>query len=187
VDTRLLVKPSPVTLEWDVSPDAVAVEIAGVGSVSNTGTTVVAPRCDTTYVLRATSHFGRAIEATIDITVAKEPPRVEHFGVRPLFAREGAQIEVSWKVAGAAALQLAPLGAVGSEGKQILTAPADGRLELFAESYFGVTVSRRIVVGIIRTTKLNRTLTNLLPSPTQLPRRGTRLSGVRTPLGEGCR
>jgi hypothetical protein len=183
-DRGFLDDSTPLELAWKVSDDAHQVVIEGLGPVSREGRKRVAQRADTVYILRATSYFGYSSERRLEVRVSKEPPRIEEFTANPLFVREGMETEIRWKVKGAERVVIEPkIGAVAGEGSLKVRIGREAQFELFAQSYFGVLATARLVVRVLKSTTLatNRA-TELAGQCSVGSWRPTVLDARRTPL-----
>jgi hypothetical protein len=168
-DRTLLTDSRPVTLSWEVSEDAEAVFLEGVGPVPRTGQTQLAQTRDTEYQLRAVSLFGRSSEQRLVVAVTKDAPVIETFVATPLFIRQGMETTISWRVVGAANVRIEPgIGRVALEGSRVVRMGSDANFVLTAESYFGVQATQKLAVRLLRSSTLAALTAPVYPTATNL-------------------
>jgi PKD repeat protein len=114
------------TLSWTVSGAITSVSIDhGIGTVGDTGSTVVTPAVTTTYTLTATGPGGTST-ATVTVTVSAPPPpapTVVSFAAAPASILPGATSTLSWTVSGAITSVSIDhgIGTVGDTGSTVVT------------------------------------------------------------------
>lgn len=179
----------PVRLSWEVSDDAHTVFITHIGTVSQKGSVSVPQVACTTYILTATTYFGKSATAQLTVLVSQAPPEIREFRVAPLAVREGASAELRWRVGGAARVWIEPgIGEVPATGDRAIRPGENTTYVLLAESAYGVRATRNLTVSVLRATRL-LTKTTQLAAGTPLasrvtalgaaPSRGTRLEGLK--------
>jgi serine/threonine protein kinase len=163
-DRQIVEDARPVDLTWSVSgAERVEIEPA-LGDVTAASHWNVSPTRDTTYVLKAVSGLGMESRASLSLYVSRQAPVIQHFRVSPLFAREGDEVELDWKVTGAEIVSLEPaIGAVPAEGlRKVRVSPSQDFI-LRAASRFGVKSWRTLTTLGVKRTVLARPRTTLQP------------------------
>jgi serine/threonine protein kinase len=152
-DRQMVTDARPVELTWSVS-GANHVEITpAVGDVTTASHWHVSPTRDTTYILKAISGLGMESSASVTLHVSRQAPVIQHFRISPLFARDGDEVELDWKVTGAEMVSLEPgIGAVATEGRRKVRLSPSKDFTLRAASRFGVKAWRTLTaLGTKRT------------------------------------
>ncbi len=96
------------TLSWSVTGGQNIQIDQGIGLVSATGSTLVAPTVTTTYTLTATNQFGSANASATLSVVNQNPPQIQAFTVTPVSINEGQSATLAWTVADADTVQILP-------------------------------------------------------------------------------
>jgi len=201
-DRNLLGDGRPVNLSWEVSDEAHHVLISGIGPVSRKGTLSIFQKCDTAYVLTATSYFGHSSSTSLRVAVSKAPPVIERFTAWPPVVQKGMEAVVTWKVYGAESVRIEPrFGRVPAEGQRTIRVDKEEQFTLKATTYFGVVTSRSVGIRLLKVTvlgvssqsktlqtTLNTAHTDLSASRSTLPHTGTNLvppSATSRPYSKG--
>jgi len=143
-DTPYLTNGEPVSLSWEVSPDAESIVLAGCGPVNHRGRIELDQRRNTEYVLTATNYFGKSASTRIQVLVSGAPPVIRDFRINPSAAAEGMEVALTWNVTGAERVSIEPgLGLVPVHGAHPLRANGDQEFILRAESPYGVVATKR--------------------------------------------
>jgi serine/threonine protein kinase len=159
-DKTFLPDSRPARLSWCVG-GAVRVEIIpGIGDVTGRNFIDVAPRRDTTYILRAISGLDIEANATAQVKVSTQAPAVLIFRASARIAFTNEEVELQWKTCGAEVVSISPaIGLVGLEGSRKTRVTATTKFVLTATSYFGVVSISTISVYVINRTALNPSMT----------------------------
>jgi serine/threonine protein kinase len=159
-DKPFLPDSRPARLSWGVD-SAVRVEITpGIGDVTGRNFIEVAPRRDTTYILRAISGLDIEAIATAQVKVSRQAPAVLTFKASARIAFANEEVELNWKTSGAEVVSISPgIGIVGLEGNRKTRVTATTKFVLTAKSYFGVVSISTISVYVTKLTALNSALT----------------------------
>lgn len=156
-DRTLLEQGAPVTLSWDVSPDAHEVSISGVGTVPGTGSRQVEQRQNRVYVLTATSYFGYAAKKEVRVDVSAAEPVIYDFSANPRILGENGVTTITWNTAGAESVSLHPIGKpLASSGSLEVVVGGESRLIIRAESWYGIVAERHITLRVIRRAQVDR-------------------------------
>lgn len=155
-DKLFLPDSRPARLSWAVDR-AIRVEISpGIGDVTGRNFIEVAPRRDTTYILRAISGLEIEANATVQVKVSKQAPQVLTFTASSKIALTNEEVELHWNTSGAEVVSISPgLGVVGPEGHRKTRVTATTKFVITATSYFGVVSTSTISVYVTNRTALN--------------------------------
>jgi serine/threonine protein kinase len=161
-DRQIVEDARPVDLTWSVSgADRVEIEPA-VGDITAVSHCKVSPMRDTTYVLKAVSGLGMESRVSLTLCVSRKAPLIHHFRVSPLFAGDGDEVELDWKVTGAETVSLEPgIGAVPAEGRRKVRVLASKDFTLRSATRFGVNSSRTLTTLGLKRTVLVKPRTSL--------------------------
>lgn len=187
-DRNHLEEVEPVTLTWNVSPNAREVVLEGHGPVPLSGSLQVSPRRDTNYRLVATTCFGVATVASVDVTVSKAAPSIDAFCASPALLADGGCTTLSWSVRDAAEVRIDPLpGPVAASGTVEVAPTATTTFVLTAVTGFGVESRRALTVSVWKPAALETRVTPLWGPATALSTKVTPLWRGVTPLRASAR
>ena len=139
-------------LSWDVTNAATVSIDHSIGPVQSSGTHTIAPSVSTRYTLTAENSAGKTTK-TEDVTVqgttaGGTPPSIQSFTATSLAAAAGEPVTLSWNVANADVVIIAPpLTVVNAADSRAVSSQATTTYTLFARNAAG-SVSQEITVSV---------------------------------------
>lgn len=145
---------SSATLTWDV-PNADTVSIDnGIGTVNNSGSTVVFPTNNTTYTLTATNISGTET-STVNVNVYPLPT-VNVFTITPTNISAGNNATLSWNVSGSTGVSISGgIGAVAASGNRTVSPSSSTTYTLSATNAANGTTTATASIIVNRTPRIN--------------------------------
>ena len=171
----------PVRLSWKTT-GAAKLEIPGIGDVTNRTWIDVPIQRDTLFTLVLTPDLGPPVRKELRVEVSKEPPRIEYFSTSSACVREGAEVEIRWKVHGASQVHISPvLGSLPLEGRAKVRVGGECTLTLTARSPFGASATKVLALAVVRLSPLQPAPAGKASAPaTRLdPHRIVQLTAIR--------
>jgi hypothetical protein len=155
------------TLQWSVSGASRVLIEPGIGNVSLTGSRVVSPTADTTYMLTAISGED-STWASAQLRVAGQPnlPMVQKFAVNPTTIRRGETATLEWSVSGSDSVTItSPSSIVNvlSTGKAVVVPTQTSVYQLTASNKAGAVV-RMLTVTVKAASPQDTVILLSLPS-----------------------
>jgi serine/threonine protein kinase len=147
-DPVRLERGEPVTLTWNVSPEAHEVSITGIGRVEASGSRIVDQRRRRVYVLHASTYFGKESESNLVVDVFDPPPVIRRFKVTPPLVQLGDEVTLTWNVTGAEHVRLDGTE-VAASGVQTIRPDRAKRFHLRATSWYGSAAERNAIVVVV--------------------------------------
>lgn len=138
------------TLSWQTE-NADTVEISGVGTVAQSGTTVVTPTQNTSYTLTARNRFG---ETTAQVSISVRPaamPNILRFSAAPAEIGAGESATLIWQVENATDVAISSLGSVSPTGNSTVNPTQTTTYTLTARNASGevnATATVTVIQGV---------------------------------------